>query len=131
MVARRLPNLPIAVRWSCDLLLGAGLVALALIFHGVVGWGWGGVVAGVVGLVAQHGAAGVAGDDGGDAQQAQGPGLPLSGRGAGKRQCLAEGGDVAGQGSAQHEEEGGWEPHRGPAVGIGTVNRVATAVCHL
>ena len=30
-------------------------------------------------------------------------------------------------------DEGGWEqePHRGPAVGIGTVNRVATAVCHL
>mgnify|MGYP000865565934 CR=1 FL=1 len=59
MVARRLPNLPIAVRWSCDLLLGAGLVALALIFHGVVGWGWGGVVAGVVDLIVACGCDGL------------------------------------------------------------------------
>lgn len=65
------------------------------------------LVKGVVGLVAQHGASGVAGDDGGDAQQAQGPGLPLSGRGAGKRQCLAEGEDVAGQGHDQAPGAGG------------------------
>ena len=64
---------------------------------------------GVVGLVAQHGASGVSGDDGWDAQQAQaqGPGLPLSGRGAGKRQCLAEGEDVAGQGHDQAPGAGG------------------------
>ena len=65
------------------------------------------VAPGVAGLVARDGAAGVAGDDGGDAQQAQGPGLPLSGRGAGKRQCLAEGEDVAGQGHDQAPGAGG------------------------
>ena len=62
---------------------------------------------GVVGLVAQHGASGVAGDDGWDAQRAQGPGLPLSGRGAGKGQCLAEGEDAAGQGHDQAPDAGG------------------------
>ena len=58
---------------------------------------------GVVGLVAQDGAAGVAGDDGGDTHQPQPdrPGLPPTGSSGGQGEQLGEGEDVAGQGHDQ------------------------------
>lgn len=64
---------------------------------------------GVVGLVAQDGAAGVAGDDGGDTHQPQPdrPGLPPTGSSGGQGEQLGEGEDVAGQGHDQAPGAGG------------------------
>ena len=61
------------------------------------------VAPGVAGLVAQDGAAGVVGDDGGDAYQPQAdrPGLPGAGGGGGQGEQLGEGQQVTGQGHDQ------------------------------
>ena len=61
------------------------------------------VAPGVAGLVAQDGAAGVAGDDSGDAYQPQAdrPGLPGAGGGGGQGEQLGEGQQVTGQGHDQ------------------------------
>ena len=58
------------------------------------------VGSGVVGLVAQDGAAGVAGDDGGDGHQLQAdrPGLPGAGGGVGQGEQLGEGQQACGPG---------------------------------
>lgn len=84
---------------------------------------------GVVGLVAQDGAAGVAGDDNGDGHQPQPdrPGLPGAGGGVGQGEQLGEGQQVAGQGHDQAPDTVLSEPLQGEAVKSG-VFRAADAV---
>ena len=84
---------------------------------------------GVVGLVAQDGAAGVAGDDGGDGHQPQPDraGLPGAGGGVGQGEQLGEGQQVAGQGHDQAPDTVLSEPLQGEAVKSG-VFRAADAI---
>ena len=78
---------------------------------------------GVVGLVAQDGAAGVAGDDGGDGHQPQADraGLPGAGGGVGQGEQLGEGQQVAGQGHDQAPDTVLSEPLQGEAVKPGVL----------
>ena len=78
---------------------------------------------GVVGLVAQDGAAGVVGDDSGDAHQPQAdrPGLPGAGGGVGQGEQLGEGQQVTGQGHDQAPDTVLGEPLQGKAVKPGVL----------
>ena len=78
---------------------------------------------GVVGLVAQNGAAGVAGDDGGDGHQPQPDrsGLPSAGGGVGQGEQLGEGQQAAGQSHDQAPDPVGREPLQGKAVKPGVL----------
>ena len=84
---------------------------------------------GVVGLVAQDGAAGMAGDDGGGGHQPQPDraGLPGAGGGVGQGEQLGEGQQVTGQGHDQAPDTVLSEPLQGEAVKSG-VFRAADAV---
>ena len=78
---------------------------------------------GVVGLVAQDGAAGVVGDDSGDAYQPQAdrPGLPGAGGGVGQGEQLGEGQQVTGQSHDQAPDPVGRKPLQGEAVKPGVL----------
>ena len=85
---------------------------------------------GVVGLVAQDGAAGVVGDDSGDAYQSQAdrPGLPGAGGGVGHGEQLGEGQQVAGQGHDQAPDTVLSEPLQGEAVKPGVFRAADTVL---
>ena len=83
---------------------------------------------GVVGLVAQDGAAGVVGDDSGDAHQPQAdrPGLPGAGGGVGQGEQLGEGQQVTGQSHDQAPDPVGRKPLQGKAVKPGVLGTADT-----
>lgn len=83
---------------------------------------------GVVGLVAQDGAAGVAGDDGGDGHQAQADraGLPGAGGGVGQGEQLGEGQQAGGPGPRSGTRYGSG---RTPARGSGQVRCLSRSGC--
>ena len=83
---------------------------------------------GVVGLVAQNGAAGVVGDDSGDAHQPQAdrPGLPGAGGGVGQGEQLGEGQQVTGQSHDQAPDPVGRKPLQGKAVKPGVLGAADT-----
>ena len=83
---------------------------------------------GVVGLVAQDGAAGMAGDDGGGGHQPQPDrlGLPGAGGGVGQGEQLGEGQQVTGQGHDQAPDTVLGEPLQGKAVKPGVLGTADT-----
>ena len=83
---------------------------------------------GVVGLVAQDGAAGMVGDDGGDGHQAQadGPGLPGTGGGVGQGEQLGEGQQACGPGPRSGTRYGS---ERTPARGSGQARCLSRSGC--
>ena len=83
---------------------------------------------GVVGLVAQDGAAGVVGDDSGDAHQPQAdrPGLPGAGGGVGQGEQLGEGQQACGPGPRSGTRYGS---ERTPARGSGQVRCLSRSGC--
>ena len=83
---------------------------------------------GVVGLVAQDGAAGVVGDDSGDGHQPQPDraGLPGAGGGVGQGEQLGEGQQVTGQGHDQAPDAVLGEPLQGKAVEPGVLGAADT-----
>ena len=85
---------------------------------------------GVVGLVAQDGAAGVVGDDSGDAYQPQAdrPGLPGAGGGVGQGEQLGEGQQVTGQSHDQAPDPVGRKPLQGKAVKPGVLGTADTVL---
>jgi len=85
---------------------------------------------GVAGLVAQDGAAGVVGDDSGDAHQPQAdrPGLPGAGGSVGHGEQLGEGQQVTGQGHDQAPDPVGREPLQGKAVKPGVLGAADTVL---
>ena len=85
---------------------------------------------GVAGLVAQDGAAGVVGDDGGDGHQAQADraGLPGAGGGVGHGEQLGEGQQVAGQSHDQAPDTVLSEPLQGKAVKPGVLGTADTVL---
>ena len=85
---------------------------------------------GVVGLVAQDGAAGVVGDDSGDAHQPQAdrPGLPGAGGGVGQGEQLGEGQQVTGQSHDQAPDPVGRKPLQGKAVKPGVLGTADTVL---
>ena len=85
---------------------------------------------GVAGLVAQDGAAGVVGDDSGDAHQPQAdrPGLPGAGGSVGQGEQLGEGQQVTGQGHDQAPDTVLVEPLQGKAVKPGVLGAADTVL---
>ena len=83
---------------------------------------------GVAGLVAQDGAAGVVGDDSGDAHQPQAdrPGLPGAGGGRGHGEQLGEGQQACGPGPRSGTRPGWRKPLQGKAVKPGVLGTADT-----